>query len=134
MAIIKQYHKDTNTTYVYESVSCWDAEKGQSRSKRKLLGKIDPLTGEVVPTGKRGRSKKNPQASGTAPGQSVAERDSNTLLLDALARNQELESTIREQKVKLDELARKNAKLTAALEKLCTSLGKCIDACRSCQE
>jgi len=70
----------------------------------------------------------------TAPGQSVAERDSNTLLLDALARNQELESTIREQKVKLDELARKNAKLTADLEKLCTSLGKCIDTCRSCQE
>ena len=37
MAIIKQYHKDTDTTYVYDSVSYWDAEKGQSRSKRKLL-------------------------------------------------------------------------------------------------
>lgn len=59
MAIITQYHKDTDTTYVYESVSYWDAEKKQSRSNRRCIGKIDPDTGEVVPTGKRGRRKKN---------------------------------------------------------------------------
>ena len=35
MAIVKQYHKDTDTTYVYESVSYWDEEKKQSRSKRR---------------------------------------------------------------------------------------------------
>ena len=58
MAIIRQYHKDTDTTYVYESISYWDAEKQQSRSKRKLLGKIDPLSGEIIPTGKRGRKKR----------------------------------------------------------------------------
>ena len=50
MAIIKQYHKDTDTTYVYESVSYWDAEKGQSRSKRRVIGKLDPVTGEIIPT------------------------------------------------------------------------------------
>ena len=44
MAIVKQYHKDTNTTYVYESESYWDAEKGQSRSRRRVIGKIDPET------------------------------------------------------------------------------------------
>ena len=58
MAIIKQYHKDTDTIYVYESTSYWDAEKGQSRSRRKCIGKIDPATGEMIPTGKRGRQKK----------------------------------------------------------------------------
>lgn len=58
MAIIKQYHKDTDTTYLYESLSYWDEEKGQSRSKRKCIGKIDTVTGEMVPTGKRGRKKK----------------------------------------------------------------------------
>ena len=35
MALIKQYHKDTDTTYVYESISYWDEEKKQSRSKRR---------------------------------------------------------------------------------------------------
>ena len=34
MAIIKQYHKDTDTTYVYDSASYWDAEKGQSWIRR----------------------------------------------------------------------------------------------------
>lgn len=62
MAIIKQYHKDSKTTYVYDSQSYWDAEKGQSRSVRKLIGKLDPETGEIVPTGKRGRKKKEQTA------------------------------------------------------------------------
>ena len=54
MAIIQQYHKDTDTTYVYESESYWVPELGQSRSRRKCIGKIDPATGEIVPCGKRG--------------------------------------------------------------------------------
>ena len=57
MAIIKQYHKDTDTTYVYESESYWDPELKQARSKRKCIGKIDPETGEIIPTGRRGRKK-----------------------------------------------------------------------------
>lgn len=57
MAIIKQYHKDTDTTYVYESESYWDPELKQARSRRHCIGKIDPETGEMIPTGKRGRKK-----------------------------------------------------------------------------
>lgn len=56
MSIIKQYHKDTGITYVYESESYWDKEKKQPRSRRKLIGKLDPQTGEVIPTGKKNRS------------------------------------------------------------------------------
>ncbi len=58
MAIIKEYQKKTGTTYVFESISVWDKEKKQSRAKRRLIGKIDPKTGEIVPTGKRGRKPK----------------------------------------------------------------------------
>ena len=54
MAIIKQLNKKNGITYVYDSVSYWDKEKKQPRSKRKLIGKIDPITGDIVPTGKRG--------------------------------------------------------------------------------
>ncbi len=36
-------------TYVYENESYWDKEKKQPRSKRKLIGHIDPATGEIVP-------------------------------------------------------------------------------------
>ena len=62
MAIIKQYHKDTDTTYVYESTYYYDENSKQSRSKRKVIGKIDKETGEIIPTGKRGRKKKSPIA------------------------------------------------------------------------
>lgn len=57
-SIIKKLNKQSGVTYVYESESYWDKEKKQPRSKRKLVGKIDEETGEIVPTsGKRGRKK-----------------------------------------------------------------------------
>ena len=70
MALIRQYHEDTKTTYVYSSESYWDPVKKQSRSKRKVVGKIDPDTGEIVPTGKRGRKKKPAPATENAAGDS----------------------------------------------------------------
>jgi len=57
MAIVKQLDKRTGNTYVYTSESYWDKEKKQPRSKRTLIGKLDPVTGEIVPTGKSGRHK-----------------------------------------------------------------------------
>lgn len=57
MAIIKHKDKRTGVTYVYESESYWDKEKKQPRSKRKLIGKLDEATGEIIPTGKSGRKK-----------------------------------------------------------------------------
>lgn len=60
MSISKSYNKQNGVTYVYEVVeNYWDKEKKQSRSKRKLIGKIDPVTGEIVPTSSRGRPKKS---------------------------------------------------------------------------
>lgn len=50
MAILKRLDKRTNIVYVYESYSYWDKKKKQPRSKRVLIGKIDPNTGEMIPT------------------------------------------------------------------------------------
>ena len=57
MAIVKIHNKARGVTYVYESHSYWDKKLKQPRSNRKLIGKVDPETGETVPTGKRGRRK-----------------------------------------------------------------------------
>jgi len=57
MAIIYNHDKRSGITYAYESVSYWDKEKKMSRSKRKLIGRVDPETGEIKPTD--GRCKKN---------------------------------------------------------------------------
>ena len=69
-SIIKKLDKQSGVTYVYESESYWDKEKKQPRSKRKLIGKIDEQTGEIVPTGGRKGRKRNeltqiPQAACT---------------------------------------------------------------------
>ena len=53
MAIVKVHNKSRNVTYVYESVSYWDKDLKQPRSHRKLIGRIDPATGNVVPTGRQ---------------------------------------------------------------------------------
>ena len=50
MAFLKRLDKRTNIVYVYESSSYWDKKKKQPRSKRVLIGKIDPNTGEIIPT------------------------------------------------------------------------------------
>ena len=52
-AIVYQTNKQTQITYAYESVSCWDKEKQQSRAKRRCIGRVDPGTKEIIPTRKK---------------------------------------------------------------------------------
>ena len=114
MAIIKQYHRDTNTTYVYESTSYWDAEKQQSRSRRRVIGKIDPETGEVVPTGKRGRKKSAPQAPDAGAAGNAASATDCGALQEEVRRQQIEIRALREQAASLEE---ENRRLRASLSK-----------------
>jgi hypothetical protein len=57
MAIIYQHDKRSGITYAYESLSFWDKEKKQSRAKRTLIGRLDPVSGEIISTD--GRCKKD---------------------------------------------------------------------------
>ena len=52
-AIVYQTNKQTKITYAYESISCWDKEKQQSRAKRRCIGKVDSETKEIIPTRKK---------------------------------------------------------------------------------
>ena len=59
MAILNQFDKRSGITYVYESTSYWNKEKQQPRATRKLIGKRDPVTGEILPTDGRGHKRKH---------------------------------------------------------------------------
>lgn len=63
MSIVYQKDKRSGITYVYESKSWWDKEKKQSRSKRRLIGRLDEVTGTVIPTD--GRCKKSKEKPAT---------------------------------------------------------------------
>ena len=49
-SIIRSLDKRSGITYVYSSESYWDKEKKAPRNKRILIGKINPETGEIIPT------------------------------------------------------------------------------------
>ena len=54
--IVYYHNKKNGVTYAYESIPYWDKEKKQGRSKRKCIGHVDPMTGEIVPNQKRSRN------------------------------------------------------------------------------
>jgi len=121
MAIIKQYHKDTDTTYVYESASYWDADKQQSRSKRKLLGKLDRETGEVVPTGSRGRKRKEtPAVSGNRTDAEAREKDE---------RIRELTIALAQKGAEIIHLEQKNHRLQEAINLISRHIDQCKEIC-----
>ena len=62
MSIVKSYSKQNDTTYFYEQDYKWNPVTKRPEGTRKLIGKLDPKTGEMVPTGKRGRPKKESDA------------------------------------------------------------------------
>jgi len=68
MAIVYQTNKNTGITYAYENTPFWDKDKKQSRASRKLIGKVDPLTGEIVPTREYNKNREEVEKSPTKPG------------------------------------------------------------------
>ena len=122
MAIIKQYRPSTDTTYVYESISYWDPEKKQPRSKRHLIGKLDPETQEIIPTGKRGRKKKNPEA---VPADTVPAAD----FAHAEDKLRELMAEIIDLKSRNSELEKENRKLRETVSKINETVSLCVNLC-----
>lgn len=120
MAIVTQYRKDSDTTYVYSSESYYDPEKKQSRSRRKLIGKLDKETGEIIPTGKRGSRKKEipVQESGDLSQMEERIREMEKEIGILQSRNSQLEKEIRDLRLEKEEMAQKNRKLAAIIDKI----------------
>ncbi|WP_018212340.1 IS1634 family transposase [Desulfitobacterium hafniense] len=68
MSIIYQTNKKTGITYAYDNQAFWDKEKQQSRAKRTLIGKVDPETGEIIPTRAYRKSKETVETNSLKPG------------------------------------------------------------------
>jgi hypothetical protein len=50
-------NKSNGVTYVYENISTWNKETKKCDTKRKCIGELNPITKEVIPTGKPGKGK-----------------------------------------------------------------------------
>ena len=114
MAIVKVHNKARNVTYVYESVSYWDKELKQPRSHRKLIGRIDPATGDVVPTGK--------QVKGDTSALSHSDTDYKTLYKQALATIAQKDALIAELRNLLAAAEDENRSFRRSMKKACDIL------------
>lgn len=124
MAIIKQFDKRTGIVYAYESISYYVPELRQSRSKRRLIGRVDPQSGEIVPTGKRGR----PRKSGAAVPESTQASSITRLelentrakqeLIEAKRTNQELTNEVKELKRQITATSKFVSEMVSAVNHL----------------
>lgn len=114
MAIVKVHNKARNITYVYESESYWDKELKQPRSHRKLIGRIDPETGDVVPTGRK--SKTDPAVV------NHSDTDYKTLYEQALATIERKDALIQELRSRVSSLEIENRACRKSMDKACDIL------------
>ncbi len=114
MSLVKMKDKRTGVTYVYESESYWDKEKKQPRNHRKLIGKLDERTGEIIPTAGKGR----PRKQHTDLPQEKQKADVCVLL-----------SGLEEKDIRIRELEEENRKLSASHQKLAEGLKKLLAQC-----
>ena len=98
MGIVYQKDKRTGITYAYESKAVWDKEKKQSRAKRRLIGRVDPETGEIIPTDGRGRKRSPYYDPETAPKNETPRtvKELREEVLRLRAENQALQERIKE--------------------------------------
>ena len=104
MSIVKSKNKKTGVTYVYESESYWDKEKQQPRAHRRLIGKLDEETGDIIPTGRSGRRDANGEIK------PIEEVLSDTI--------KELKEEVFNQKVLIEKLTAENDALKKKNEKI----------------
>ena len=111
MSIVKLKDKRSGAVYVYESESYWDKEKGQPSNTRKLIGKLDE-NGNIVPTGKSGRKKK--ETADQSPDQKEVE--------ELQKRLDDAEAAIKERDLKITMLEKEKKEVESVLRKLLEKL------------
>lgn len=117
--IVYQTDKRTGIKYAYESVSYWDKEKKQPRSRRKYIGRVDPKTNEII----RGRREKGDDASSFS-----VDTDSYTKAIERLKLQvSEKSGEIAKLKAELNSCRALLREYKKAVSKVSSVLAKCMD-------
>lgn len=112
-------------SYVYESKSYWVPDKKQPRAKRKLIGKLDPDTGEIIPTGKHSSSKEEPAAHDAAVSTEIV----NASVTNTYSRLKEQDVTIQQLKDEARELRKENEVLKKEVSRMHGLVNHIISSC-----
>ncbi len=118
--IVKSRNPKNGVVYVYECTSFWDADRHMSRSHRRCIGRVDPATGEVVPTGKSGRRRKDADATPV----SVEPAAATTPSREAEERIARMEAEAKKLNDEIGQLKYQLKRLTTSFGQLEAALGK----------
>lgn len=129
MSIVHIYNKERDITYVYESHSYWDKDKKQPRATRKLIGKLDPVTNEVIPTGKRGRPKKSNKTDESSTHEDSQYKELYESAALSLKKKDERISDLENRIANAEQEIRK---YKAALSRISKNLSQSVDAIKDC--
>ena len=105
-------------TYVYESQSYRDKETKQPRARRKLIGRIDEATGEIVPTRKKAKDITTTTSKDVAT-YTVSDEMSSSAFLETI---KEKDETIKSLRAEVSKLRRERERLSSELLKLSEGL------------
>ena len=124
MKIVKQYDPRVKTTYVYEVLeSHYDPSKKQTRSTRKLIGKLDS-NGELIPTGTRGRPFGSTSAKKADPDPGMVQHYEELLRKkdEEMQRKDELIRTISNNLAKEEEALKQYKAAVKKIMQICSAL------------
>lgn len=126
MGLIRQFNKSNKVAYLYDSTSWWVPEIQQSRAKRVLIGKLDPVTGQVLST--RRYLEENPQPSMVygEPGATVVESEDDASvqavlqarLMEETEKNRALERTVQDLQQEIMRLKDLNRTMSAIMQQI----------------
>ena len=116
MAIVKQKNAKSGVIYVYDSHSYRDPVTKQPRSTRKLIGKIDENTGEIIPTRKQNRKPKSDDFNHNSS--STMNESVNTPCVSS----DEKDQIIKDLRAEIDRLTSEKLSLAIQLEEMAKQL------------
>ena len=121
MSRVYQYDNRVDVTYVYDVEEVFDEKTGKTRQKRKLIGKLDLETKQLVPTGKRGRPAKTdcPSADTKKEENRNREEQAKARFLETLQKKDEAIAALKSENRQLKATINKLEKTILSISTLC---------------
>ena len=115
MAITYTTNKNTGVKYAYETTSVWNPKEKKTSTRRRYLGRVNPTTGEIIPTSRvRGKKRKDDDPISNY---SIADRDYKLLYEEAVSEKDALAAELKEAQKRISALDKQLKQANAVMKR-----------------
>ena len=122
MSITRSYNKHTDTYYAYDTTYEWDEKRQKKVQRKKCIGKFDPITGEIIPNGMRGRPLKKKLLQEPIPSTTEESKSRIPIPEEVIPKVEDLLSKTESIEATMSKTAEELAELRNSLKALITQL------------